>query len=120
MKVLFLFLFFSTTLHAGGLSDCGEYTLRGVIRPLEDGLTIVVNEKTQSELRISMPIPEQGKIGGYINKPVTVRALLNKKFDGTKGYTTKIISSKFRLPDPLNPKDTGVNLEKKIACIKDL
>lgn len=119
MKVLCLFLLFPTIATAG-LGQCGEYTIRGVVRALPEGLTIVVNEKTQSELKITMPIFEQSKIGGHINKPVTIKALLTTQFDGTKGFTEKIISSEFRLPDPLNPKDTGLSLDKKVNCKKGL
>lgn len=119
MKYFVLLILFPTALYANGISDCGEYSIRGVVRPTSEGLSLIVNEKTQSEYKISMPIFEQGKIGGYINKPVTVRALLDKKFDGTKGYTEKILSSEFRLPDPLNPKDTGFTLDKKTNCKKD-
>lgn len=122
MKVLFLLFILPTIANAGiaGLSECGEYTIKGVIRPLPEGLTIVVNEKTQSELKITMPLLEQSKIGGHINKPVTIKALLTTQFDGTKGFTEKIISSELRLPDPLNPKDTGLSLDKKLDCKKGL
>lgn len=118
MKVLFLFYIFSTQLNAGELSECGEYSLRGVVRPLKDGLTIIVNEKTQSELQIKTTIPESSKLGAFINKPVLVTALLTQKFNGTRGFAEQVIKAEFRLPDPLNPKDTGINLEKKVACKK--
>lgn len=122
MKLLFLFLLLPKLVFAGpsGLSECGEYTIRGIVRALPDGVTIVVNEKTQSELKIAMPIFEQSKIGGHINKPVTIKALLRTQFDGTKGFTEKIISSEFRLPNPLNPQDTGLSLDKKVDCKKGL
>lgn len=118
MKVLFFLFFISTTLHSNELSDCGEYTLRGVVRPLKDGMTILVNEQTQSELQIKTTIPESSNLAAYSNKPVTVTALLTQKFDGTKGFAEKIIKADFRIPDPLNPKDTGIKLEKKVACKK--
>ncbi|MEA9357882.1 hypothetical protein SHI21_16750 [Bacteriovorax sp. PP10] len=120
MKFFFLLFFVSTTLHANELSECGEYTIKGVIRPLKDGITIVVNEKTKSELKITTTIPESSQLAAFSNRPVTVTALLNKKFDGTKGFAEKIIKTEFRLPDPMNPKDTGINLEKKGECAKSL
>lgn len=118
MKVLFLFYIISTTLNANEISDCGEYSLRGIVRPLPEGLTIVINENTQSEMQIKTTISESSKLGAFMDKPVTVQALLNKKFDGTKGFSEQIIKVDFRLPDPLNPKDTGVILIKKTACKK--
>lgn len=119
MKVTLLLFLMSSTLNASELSECGEYSLRGVVRPLKDGLTIVVNEKTQSEIQIKTSITESSKLGAFINKPVTVTALLTQKFNGTRGFAEHIIKADSRLPDPLNPKDTGVNLEKKSICKKD-
>lgn len=118
MKFLLLLLV-STTLSANELSHCGEYTLRGVVRPLKDGLTIIVNEKTQSELQIKTSIAESSKLGAFINKPVTVSALLTQKFNGTRGFAEQILKADFRLPDPLNPKDTYVALDKKTDCKKN-
>lgn len=120
MKYLLLAFFISTTLNANELSECGEYKIKGVIRPLKDGITIVVNEKTMSELKIKTTIIESSQLAAFNNKPVTVTALLDKKFDGTKGFASKIIKTEFRLPDPMNPKDTGVKLEKKVDCSKDI
>lgn len=119
MKVLLLLFIVSTTLHANEISECGEYSLRGVVRPLKDGLTIVVNEKTQSEMQIKTTISESSKLGAFINKPVTANALLVKKFNGTKGFAEQVMNVDFRLPDPLNPKDTGVAFIKKADCKKD-
>lgn len=118
MKTAFFMFILSTSVHAG-LSNCGEYTLKGVVRPLEHGLTVVVNEKTQSEMQITTTILESSKLGAFVNKPVTIKALLDKKFDGTKGVASKIIQAEFRLPDPLNPTDTGAILDKKTTCAKE-
>lgn len=118
MKTALLFFIISSSLQAA-ITDCGEYTIKGVVRPLKKGLTIVVNEKTQSEMQITTSILESSKLGAFLDKPVTVKALLVKKFDGTKGEAEKILSAEFRLPDALNPKDTGVSLDKKTECIRD-
>lgn len=118
MKVTLLLFLITSTLNASELSECGEYYLRGVVRPLKDGLTIVVNEKTQSELQIKTSITESSKLGAFINKPVTATALLTQKFNGTRGFAEQIINADFRLPNPLNPKDTGLKLIKKTECKK--
>lgn len=118
MKFLFFIFFLSTILNADELGSCGEYTLRGVVRPLADGLTIVVNEKTKSEMQIRTTILESSKLGAFIDKPVTVTALLTHKFNGTKGFSEQILKVDFRLPDPINPQDTGLKLNKKTNCKK--
>jgi hypothetical protein len=98
------------------VSDCGEYEVRGIVRTKQVGHEIVINEKTMSELNISLPISEMLKLAPYVDRPMTAIILLNKKFDGTKGTSDKIISIKDRIPDPLKPDDTGLILVKKESC----
>jgi len=116
----FLTLCILTTpqLSMAGLSDCGEYEVRGVIRAKKTSYEIVVNEKTRSELNIALPLHEQLKLLPYSNKPMTAVLILDKKFDGTDGISEKIISIKSRIPDPLKPNDTGLSLLKKMKCSK--
>lgn len=115
----FLFLFFiPATLFAEVITDCGEYTAKGVVRAKEDGIKLIVNEKTQSEYVISMPKLEQGKIAGHIDRDVTVKLVLDKSMNAQQGSTDNIISIDFRIPDPLRPGDTGFTLDKKLPCKK--
>ena len=116
MKYIFLLMLFPQIIMAEIITECGEYTVRGVVRDTPSGLSIFVNEKTQSEYIISMSPLEQGQLGGLINKNVTVELVLDKKFDGQKVTTSKIISKKSRIPNPINPEDTGFKLDKKINC----
>lgn len=98
------------------LSVCGEYEVRAVVRAKKTSYEIVVNEKTMSEINIALPVPEQLKLAPYIDRPMTAVLILDKKFDGTKGRSEKIISVKNRIPDPLKPGDTGLTLIKKMKC----
>lgn len=99
------------------LSDCGQYSANGVIRSKKEGIQFIVNEKTQSEHIISMPIPEQAKAAGFINRDVTINLMLTKKTIGQKLESSEIVSITNRIPDPLNPQDTGFKLVKKSDCL---
>lgn len=117
MKYLLLFLSLPAIASAE-ISDCGEYNARAVVRIIDSEMKIVVNETTQSEMIISMPLLEQGKVAGHINRPVTIKLLLTKKFDGMKGVSDKILSTELRIPDPIKAMDTGLTLVKKMDCTK--
>ena len=119
MKYILTYLILITpTLGMAGLTECGHYEVRGVVRAKKISYEIVVNEKTMSQMNISTPVSEQLKLLPYINKPVTITLILNKKFDGTKGSSEQIISVKSRIPDPLKPGDTGLMITKKMECKK--
>ena len=119
MKYILTYLILLTpTLGMAGLTDCGEYEVRGVVRAKKASYEIVVNEKTMSELNISTPVSEQVKLLPYIHKPLTITLILNKKFDGTKGSAEQITSVKSRIPDPLKPGDTGLMITNKMECKK--
>ena len=116
MKYLLLLLLVPQIIFAETITECGEYTARGVVRAKPAGLALIVNEKTLSEYVITMSITEQAQISSLIDKTATVQLVLDKKFNGQTGSTSKIISAKFRIPDPLNPEDTGFKLDKKLDC----
>jgi hypothetical protein len=100
------------------LSSCGEYQVRAIVRAGKVGHEIVVNEKTKSELTLTMPIEERIKLAPYVGRAITAVVLLNTKFDGTKGEIDSIISIENRIPDPMNPADTGLKLIKQTECKK--
>lgn len=114
--ILFFFITTAPAFSIAGLSDCGEYEVRGVVRAKLKNYEIVVNEKTMSEINIAFHLRQQLKLLPYINRPVTIALILDKKFDGTKGISEKIISVKKRIPDPLKSGDTGLVLIKKLEC----
>ena len=103
----------------GSPSTCGKYSIRGVARIEKDEILFVVNEKSKSQITLSLPIIEQAKLGPYINRPVTLTASLVKKMDGTKGSIAEIFDSpKGRVPDPLRAGDTGFKLLTAQDCLK--
>lgn len=118
MKYLALLLLFPTLSFASMFTDCGEYTVKAVVRAGPANFAIIVNEKTQSESIINFPITESQKLGAYMDRSITAVVLLDKAFNGTVGLSEKIVSVTSRIPDPLNPKDTGFILTKKVDCKK--
>ena len=120
MKTILTFLIiFLPQLSMAELSDCGEYEVRGIVRAKKTSYEIIVNEKTMSEINISLPLSEQLKLLPYVDRPMSANLVLIKKFDGTKGSADSVISVKNRIPDPLKPGDTGLSLVKPLKCIKD-
>jgi hypothetical protein len=115
MKYLYFLLLFPVIANAE-ISDCGEYNTRAVVRVIDSEIRIVVNEKTQSETIISMSKLEQGRLAGHIDKPVTIKLILTKKFNGMTGVADKIISTELRIPDPIKAMDTRLTLIKKMDC----
>ena len=116
MKYLFVLFLIPQLSLADIITECGEYTANGVVRAKQEGIQLIVNEKTQSEYVVTMSTSEQGQLGGYIDRDVTIELVLDKKFNGQSGSTSKIISSKSRIPNPLYPGDTGFKLDKKVPC----
>lgn len=115
MKI-FLLLLLVPQISFADLSSCGEYQVRAVVRAGKTSHVIIVNEKTRSELTLTMPIVERLKLAPYVDRAISAVVLLNKKFDGTKGEVDNIISIESRIPDPLSPLDTGIKLIKKVEC----
>lgn len=98
-----------------GFSDCGIYQVNGVARTTKNGLVIVVNEKTQSELIITVPILNEAKLAPYIDKALAANVVIEQKPSGPKFLATiKEIQS--RIPNPLAPKDTGIKIISKVEC----
>ncbi|MEI6314498.1 MAG: OmpA family protein [Syntrophus sp. (in: bacteria)] len=96
---------------------CGEYIVAGIVRTSMNGFHIVINEKTNSEHTLKVPIPEEPKLAPYIDRPMKAHLILDKMLDGTMGTVTVINSVQDRIPDPLWPVfDTGFRLIKKMEC----
>ena len=103
---------------ASVLTECGEYNVKGVVRG-GVGLSIILNEKTQSEYTLKMSGPLQASIGVYLNQDITAKVLMSKHINPVTGEITKIISIERRIPNPLNPEDTGFTLINKMDCSKE-
>ena len=113
-----LLVFFLFTISASlfaedwtGFSGCGTYEVSGTARSLKKSLVILVNEKSKSEMIINVPIINEPMLAPYLDKPI----LATLDFDKSKSEgTVKIIKS--RIPNPLNPMDTGIKLMSKADC----
>lgn len=116
MKYLLLLAVFPYFVHAGIISECGEYKAKGVVRLKQDRIKLIVNEKTLSEYEISMSLGEQTKLAGLIDRDVTVELILDQKLDGQKAESSEILSVASRIPNPLDPTDTGLTLVKNKKC----
>lgn len=114
----FLLLMMVPQISLADLTDCGEYEVKAVVRAGKVGHEIIVNEKTQSQLTLSMPVLERLKLAPYVDMPITASVVLNQKFDGSKGEIDAIVKIENRIPDPMKPGDTGIKLTKKMDCKK--
>jgi hypothetical protein len=119
LVIAYFALVTSTTLHGEGWMgsiECGQYEAKGIVRSINNELHIVVNEKTQSEIIITVPIQNEATLAPYVNMPVAAKVeFLNKPVKKEKlSGTVKEI--KARVPNPLNPADTGIKLLSKEKC----
>lgn len=115
LLVFCLFISFSQAQDWTKITSCGEYKVRGVARLIKKSLLIIVNEKTQSEVTIKVPINNEANLAPYLDKPLEATVIFAKNANGPE-VSGKIKDVKSRLPDPLNPMDTGINLISKSAC----
>lgn len=98
-----------------GISDCGRYTVRGVGRTIQHAAVIVVNEKSESEIIVHVPIINEAYLAPYDNRALIATVLIPKISQGSsvEGIIEAIGE---RIPNPLNPQDTGIRLVEKTAC----
>jgi hypothetical protein len=113
-----LTLFISSPLLAQdwtGISDCGVYQVNAVARSVKSGLVIIVNEKTKSEITISVPVQNEAFLAPYVDKAMSASVVFSKKAQGSKAEGS-IKDIKSRIPNPINPMDTGIKLISKARC----
>ena len=97
--------------------DCGTYEVKGVVRSSKNVLLVVVNEKTKSEIVITVPIPNEALLAPYIDKPIIAKLVVNSKASGAHILGT-IQDIQARVPNPVSNSDTGVQLIAKTECKK--
>lgn len=114
----FLMLMMIPQISMAELIDCGEYEVRAIVRAGKVSHEIIVNEKTLSQLTLSMSPLERLKLAPYVDMPISATVVLNQKFDGSKGEIDTIVKIENRIPDPMKPGDTGLKLVKKMSCKK--
>lgn len=117
--VVYLNLILSPVLLAStnwtGISDCGTYQVRGVARSANSAPHIIVNEKTKSQFSIIVPIENEAYLAPYLNREIEAMVLFEKRVQGQK-VEGLIKEMKLRVPNPINPLDTGVKLVSKTGC----
>ena len=118
LHLFLLFILLPAYSFAAVVTDCGEYNIKGVVRG-GVGISIILNEKTQSQYTLTMSGPLQASIGAYLNRDVVANVLLSRLLNPVKGEITKVLSIENRIPNPLNPTDTGFTLIKKMDCMKE-
>lgn len=118
MKLIILLTLLTPSIVYSSLGNCGLYEARGIVRDIKSNSVLVINEKTLSETQIHFSIAEQAKILLYENKDVTAKVLLLEKFNGTVGVSDAVSEVNRRIPNPLNPEDTGLILITKKDCTK--
>lgn len=98
-----------------GISSCGTYQVKGVARSTDQGLVIAVNEKSQSEIIIKVSVQNESFLAPYVDKAMEASVLFEKMSRGPSVEGT-IKEIKSRIPNPINPMDTGIKLISKAAC----
>jgi hypothetical protein len=112
-----LFLFSSNLLAQNwtGIDKCGEFQVKGIARYLNHNPVIIVNEKSRSEIIISVPTKNTAFITPYIDKPLQATVKFEKEFHVSQ-VEGVIKDIKSRLPNPIDPKDTGFSFVSKGEC----
>lgn len=100
-------------------ADCGEYKVNGMVRLIDERIKVVVHEKTRSEIILDFELPDQPRLTPFFDRPIALNVVLNTKWNGTRGKVSSISGDpEARVPDPLNPQDTGFKLVKTLPCMK--
>jgi hypothetical protein len=121
MRFLFLISFFLLIFEVSfaeswtGLSSCGHYLVMGTVHINDKGPVIVVNEKSLSEIMITVPIQNEIFLAPYDNQSIEAIVEFSKKFSFSKvqGIVKKI---KYKTPNPLNPNDSKIKLISAARC----
>jgi len=100
-----------------GFAGCGLYQVRGVGRLMNNSLVIVVNENTRSQIVFHLPILNEPRLAPYLDRPLVAELQLDQPMQGAQGTGT-VMQVADRLPNPLNPMDTGIRLMTEGQCHK--
>ncbi len=83
---------------ASPVKSCGLYELRGWVRVPNTDYFLVLNEKSQSEIRLKIPFRKDMKLFGFIDRFVEVQAKLLQPMDGTEGELSEVLEAKLARP----------------------
>jgi hypothetical protein len=113
---IFLFIILSPQIFA---VECGTYKVAGFVREEKLSLVISINEKTKSEVKLSVDPRLETKLSPYKNRAMAAEITILKNFVGTNGELSSIESISFRGSDPTaQASDTYIKLIKKMECNK--
>lgn len=117
MKILVILIFnlLSSNIHAATFK-CGLYTLQGVVRETPDDFEVVINEKTASEIKVSVTGIDLVKLASYKDKSIQAEIVLTENQYGHDLTVKEISNIKVRIGNPLNPKDTFIKLVSPKNC----
>lgn len=121
MHFPFLILFFLLNFESSfggswtGFSSCGLYLVKGTVHSGGKYPVIVLNEKSLSEITITVPIQNEIFLAPYDNRSIEATVEFSKKFEFSKmhGVVKKI---KERIPNPLNPEASKIKLISISEC----
>jgi hypothetical protein len=103
MKFLSLFLMLLTSeVKAIGLESCGTFSFKGMPRISGKEMVLVINEKSMSEVVLTISMAGKDKIAPYINI-MTAGELTLSKVTGTRSGIIETFSKlDYSTPDPIN------------------
>lgn len=113
--ILFTFFISPHPQNWSGITSCGIYQVSGIVRALKSGLVMVINEKTQSEIIISVAIPNEAKLAPYLDKSMLATVAFEKK-PLAPNYQAVVKDIASRIPNPLSPKDSGIKILSEAKC----
>ena len=95
-----------------GFKGCGSYKIFGVVRMKNNSPHILIHEKTQSEIDLSVAIKDEPQLAPFIGLSIEAQVELAQKMNGSKG-TVKISSINQRIAHPLDPNDEKIEFLNK-------
>lgn len=108
-------LLFSTLAQA----KCYEYELIGQGEMGEENIFFVIAPKTQSEVKLSIPLADQELLAPYINRVAKTRLIIDRNRLNHSTKVMKVVSINYEIPDPLNlSSTTSVKKMGEIKCPK--
>jgi len=116
MKYLFIFnLLYSTSAFAI-IQKCGEYKFSGKMIKDQNKVTLLINEKTQSEYKVTFDDNSSFKARIYLNDHVDGKIKITTLEGVTSFKDSTLLEISQRIPNPLNPRDTYLSLNKEQKC----
>lgn len=113
--VLLILNLISSNIYASSFK-CGLYTLQGVVRETPDDFEVVINEKTASEIKVTLNEIDLVKLASYKDKSIQADIILTEDQYGHDLTVKEISNIKVRISNPLNPKDTFIKLVSPKNC----